>query len=59
MHPIVSAFILHAGNVFMHEGGILKRFNRLNVTFIGSIFLSNSIYSWLHLQATIIFMAVE
>lgn len=59
MHPIVSAFILHAGNVFMHEGGILKRFNRFNVTFIGSIFLSNSMCSWLHLQATITVMAVE
>lgn len=59
MHPIVSAFILHAGNVFMHEGGILKRFKLLKVTFIGSISLSNSIYTWLHLHAPITFMAVE
>jgi len=59
MHPIVSAFIRHAGNVFVREGGILKRFNLLKVTFTGSFFLSNSLYSWLHLQATIIFMAVE
>lgn len=59
MHPIVSPFILHAGNVFMHEGGILKRFNLLKVTFICSIFLSDSIFSWLHLQATITFVAVE
>lgn len=59
LNPVVSAFILHAQNVFMYEGGILKRFNLLKVTFIGSSFLSNSIYSWLHLYTTITFVAVE
>lgn len=53
MHAIMSAFILHAGNVFMHESGILKRFNFLKVICISSISLSNNTHSWLFLHTTV------
>lgn len=56
MCPVVSEFILLAENIFMPEGG--RRFN-LEVTFIGGVFLSNSLYSWLQPQATVMVPAVE
>lgn len=59
MHTIVSAFILHTGNVFMHESGILKRFNFLKLICISSISLSNNIHSWLFLHTAIKLMVVE
>lgn len=56
MCPVVSEFIPRAKNIFRPEGG--KRFN-LVVTFIGGVFLSNSVCSWLQPQATVTFLAVE
>lgn len=55
MNAFVSAFILHAANVFTRAK---KRFNLLkSVLLIAS--LSYSIYSWVHLQTAITLMAAE
>lgn len=55
----MSAFILRATSISMHESAIFKRFNLPKISFIGSISFSCSICSWVHPQTTVTLMAAQ